>query len=105
MNTEELEQLALQLAALHASEREHVVFRARSLAQAKRDVGHRLSGTAPNRWGDLMAAGGLIYDADGQALCRVKHLDVRKDIEEVSPNMERTVTRIYITAYREDEGG
>lgn len=84
------------------AKREWIVARARQLAQEKRAVGHRLLGTTPNRWGDLVA-GGLIYDADGHVLCRVKHLDVRKDLQESSPNRMRTVTRIYITAFREDD--
>jgi len=94
----ELEQLAVQLASLPAAKREWILVRTRDLVKLSRAVGLRLSGKREDTWGRLVV-GGLIYDADGEALCRVRSVSIKGDRVDHRSGRRRVTTTIEITAH------
>lgn len=98
MSDHRQEQLAVELAALATEQREWVHARMRELLKAKRSLGNRLLGRPQeSKWGRVVT-GEVIFDADGAALCRVKHVDIRIDTNDYNGT---AVKRIYITAVAE----
>lgn len=88
---DDLEMLAVQLAAMPNDDREWVQARSRDLLRVRRAMGRRLTGKPNDLFGRIVT-GGFLYDADGNAVVRVSHLDMRRDVDK-----ERT--HIYITGH------
>lgn len=101
--SEKMEQLAVQLAAMPDAQREWIFVRTKDLVKMKREVGARLTGKDDNRWGRLVA-GGLLYDADGDAICRVHRVNITSDAVDHEFGHRRVVTTIEITAHAYSEG-
>lgn len=102
MADHKMEQLAVQLAALPDAQREWLLARTKDLVKLKREVGARLRGHEDNQWGRIVA-GGMIYDADGNALCRVHSVHIKSDSVDHAYGGRRVTTTIEITAYAHSE--